>query len=152
MVFLHGVLFWIRLGFPGSYSFLGDGMILNVTYSFTALTSISDLEAAGWVPGVLVIPIWRMGCSKEKHNFGLMGGNQHVNHFFFQLNQLRSGPFVTFFFCKGRFFCFSLWDDDSLLEQGGVFPCQVLRPGIILDHFMSSLSFLGSTGKEKIPS
>ena len=32
----------------GSYSFLGDGMILNVTYSFNALTSISDLEAL-WV-------------------------------------------------------------------------------------------------------
>eukprot|EP00434_Breviolum_minutum_P021791 symbB.v1.2.019236.t1/scaffold1567.1/size111240/5 len=27
-----------------SYCFLGDGMILNVTYSFNALTSISDLE------------------------------------------------------------------------------------------------------------
>ena len=29
----------------GSYSFVGDGMILKITYSFTALDAVSDLQA-----------------------------------------------------------------------------------------------------------
>jgi len=29
---------------PGSYSFLGDGMVFNITFTFTALTDVTDLQ------------------------------------------------------------------------------------------------------------